>query len=435
MNIAIITPPSKGHFKVLQRAAVHWQKRSNLHITMIITAWRDFTLAEDDIRLLHNAGLKVIVLQSQVNKNAGALFCTFNRALEISDKILDLCNDTDIILYDFLSPEGYIAGKKLHIPAVCSIPAIIDTFDKSNPLFQFAMKRNATIVLQIEKKYEIAIANKMRMVSNCLCLLSDVENLVLSWPNLINKSLQDEQCSFIFARPEPRTYSENNLISKLRRKKQQGKKIIYFSVGTVIPSSGWQTVPQLQPFIKYLYHELFTSLANHPQYHVVLSSGGLNLRDLALNVMPSNFHFYKNLDQPQLMVHCDVFITHGGGNSVNEAIDAEVPMIVIPFMFDQHICAAAVSRLGIGLSFEHEKEDQLKAADAHSGVYFRRSLQTSGAIIQAIDKIINNSRFTFAFKKVKKMQPMNLLDINSVLLPYLSKPRHIKKVKYASDKT
>ena len=45
----------------------------------------------------------------------------------------------------------------------------------------------------------------------------------------------------------------------------------------------------------------------------------------------------------------DVFVTHGGMNSVNEALVCGVPMVVIPFVSDQFVNAECVEKLGVGM--------------------------------------------------------------------------------------
>ena len=48
------------------------------------------------------------------------------------------------------------------------------------------------------------------------------------------------------------------------------------------------------------------------------------------------------------MAHCDVLVTHGGVNSVTEALSAGVPMVVIPIFADQPYSGLRVADLGVG---------------------------------------------------------------------------------------
>ena len=58
---------------------------------------------------------------------------------------------------------------------------------------------------------------------------------------------------------------------------------------------------------------------------------------------------------PQLEVLniSDVFITHGGMNSISEALVYGVPMVVIPFVSDQPVNARCIEKLGVGKRLEY----------------------------------------------------------------------------------
>jgi zeaxanthin glucosyltransferase len=45
-------------------------------------------------------------------------------------------------------------------------------------------------------------------------------------------------------------------------------------------------------------------------------------------------------------------VTHGGNNSITEAIGSGVPLVVLPFSTDQFAGAAAVERAGFGVALD-----------------------------------------------------------------------------------
>jgi UDP:flavonoid glycosyltransferase YjiC (YdhE family) len=53
--------------------------------------------------------------------------------------------------------------------------------------------------------------------------------------------------------------------------------------------------------------------------------------------------------QRAVLDRCAVVICHGGYGTLLDAVDAAVPLVVVPFGADQHDNAAAVERLGIGI--------------------------------------------------------------------------------------
>jgi len=55
-----------------------------------------------------------------------------------------------------------------------------------------------------------------------------------------------------------------------------------------------------------------------------------------------------------VLARSSVVICHGGYGTVLDAVDAAVPLIVVPFGADQHINGASVERLGIGRLIDEE---------------------------------------------------------------------------------
>merc|ERR1712060_845271 len=61
----------------------------------------------------------------------------------------------------------------------------------------------------------------------------------------------------------------------------------------------------------------------------------------------------QSAPQLELLEHASVFVTHGGANSMHEALQLEVPLVVVPIFGDQPSNADAVARCGAGDSFRH----------------------------------------------------------------------------------
>ncbi|NCD20116.1 MAG: glycosyltransferase, partial [Actinobacteria bacterium] len=68
----------------------------------------------------------------------------------------------------------------------------------------------------------------------------------------------------------------------------------------------------------------------------------------ALGCVPEGWLVRAVLPQVTLLGHSVLAVTHGGNNSVTEALTAGVPMLVLPFSTDQFAGAAAIEDAGFG---------------------------------------------------------------------------------------
>ncbi|MFJ4466983.1 macrolide family glycosyltransferase [Streptomyces sp. NPDC089424] len=94
---------------------------------------------------------------------------------------------------------------------------------------------------------------------------------------------------------------------------------------------------------------------------VIVSTGHTD--PAALGPLPAHVIARRSVPQLQVLDHASLFVTHGGMNSVNEALYAGVPMLVVPQGADQPLVARRVSELGAGLSLRNHDvtEDSVHA--------------------------------------------------------------------------
>ncbi len=79
---------------------------------------------------------------------------------------------------------------------------------------------------------------------------------------------------------------------------------------------------------------------------VILNTGRIHPE--MLGKIPCNIFAYSYVPQLDVLNHADVFLTHCGMNSVSEAMNRGVPMVVMPFINDQTANAKRIVELGIG---------------------------------------------------------------------------------------
>jgi MGT family glycosyltransferase len=85
---------------------------------------------------------------------------------------------------------------------------------------------------------------------------------------------------------------------------------------------------------------------------VVMSVG--NRIDIpSLGPIPSNFVVAESVPQLALLPSVNVFISHGGLNSVMESLHFGIPLVVIPTIKEQYLTATRISDLGLGIVLDH----------------------------------------------------------------------------------
>ena len=78
---------------------------------------------------------------------------------------------------------------------------------------------------------------------------------------------------------------------------------------------------------------------------VILNTG--RVAPDSLGRIPENIYAYPFVPQVEVLSHTDVFLTHCGMNSINEALCFGVPMVAMPFINDQVTNANQLVNLGI----------------------------------------------------------------------------------------
>ncbi len=162
------------------------------------------------------------------------------------------------------------------------------------------------------------------------------------------------------------------------------KSIIYISRGTVIN----QAID--------FYKLCFKALRNTD--HTVIMSIGEKTLVSDLGEIPHNFIVRNYVPQTEVLKYSKLFITHGGMNSVNEALYYGVPLIVIPQSADQPIIAEQVVKIGAGIQLQMQDLTENRLSDAANYVLnepsFKKaatkiseSFQKSGGYHRAVDEI------------------------------------------------
>ncbi len=111
------------------------------------------------------------------------------------------------------------------------------------------------------------------------------------------------------------------------------KPIIYISMGSIMSSR--------------IFCKRCIKAFGGKNFSVILNTGRIDPK--TLGPVPKNIFAYSFVLQLEVLHKADLFITHCGMNSVNEAMSFGVPMLAMPVINDQIANAKRIVELGIGL--------------------------------------------------------------------------------------
>jgi MGT family glycosyltransferase len=250
--------------------------------------------------------------------------------------------DADCLLYDPFCPWGRALARILGLPAVAFVPS-------------YAMTENFPLVRRLSSIFEEQISpeaeeakSDFREVSRQLHDRYDLAPLRLTDPfttaealNVVTlpRSFQpdadtlDERYVFVGPSISPRGDKSGFPLERLA-----DNPTLYVSLGTVFNAN-----PEF-------FDACFDAFADS-DWQVVLSVG-TRTDPSTLTRIPDNFLVRSHVPQLKVLEHTDVFVTHGGMNSVMEAIYYGVPMVVVPQQPEQAMTATRVAELGLGVAFE-----------------------------------------------------------------------------------
>lgn len=405
MKILIFTPPFSGHLNVLDYLKNELEKDYNMYeILLVITGWTNIN------PINYNTNHVIILHKNNISSSDPMTF-TLSRTYDLTSKCIDICEKfkPHLIIYDFFSIEGFITAKSLSIPCFCSIPAVIGPYNPT--IFFDKLKTNQYMLDKIKTTYGINLLDhNIQQVSDGIFIPSDV-NILWSYNKVI-------ECDNYL---ENRNLTKNNFIvigpRKMNNvKHNNAKKIIYISFGTVVMHNLWNhdKNDNVKCFIIDIFNYLVDILGGSEIYDVIV----VGRKDIISN-WPSNFKVCEYIDQLEILSKSHIFITHCGGNSFNESIHYNVPMIGIPFFGDQHLIGHKINKLGIGVALLHNNSDEYISTE--NNVYFRESLTKENLHTSIKDIETNYSNYLLNIKQIKT-DKTNETDINQILSSYYNYP-------------
>ncbi|MFH8658337.1 glycosyltransferase [Streptomyces afghaniensis] len=164
---------------------------------------------------------------------------------------------------------------------------------------------------------------------------------------------------FSFARHLPHTWAYRQTVDVERgmvlpewaAELPTDRPLVYAAIGTALPKmrarmeDAETPLPVKLPDATESLRAIVTAAAELDDCTVVVSTSGLAVDTEGL---PGHVHVAERVPQPLLLESVDLFITHGGFNSIREAMRTGTPLAVLPHFGDQPANAERVEELGLG---------------------------------------------------------------------------------------
>ena len=274
----------------------------------------------------------------------------------------------DVVVHDSLAPWGKRLARQLGIPAVCSITTLV--FDR-----RVALARPLLLARLVAR--HARTGTPPREVPAALDAIANHEDTNLVYTSRAFQPFGDSfDERFVFVGPIVR--EEPPLEPELARL----DRLVYVSLGTLFS----ERLPLFRAAIEGL------APLGCP---IVVSTGG-RLDPSALGAVSPSVFVRRWVPQLAVLSRAVLAVTHGGMNSVNEALRSAVPLVVVPQAADQPWVARRVAELGAGVTVGRPTAERI--ADAarralspetkRAAMRIGRTLRESGGAVRAADAIL-----------------------------------------------
>ncbi|KEK23992.1 macrolide family glycosyltransferase [Bacillus gaemokensis] len=327
LNILIVGFPAEGHVNPTLGMVKAFTERGD-HVHYITTEkFKERLEGIGAIVHLHSDLIRKASINTSIPSGIQEFF---NIHIQISLDILRITKklsetiNFDLVIYDKFG-AGELVRDYLNIPGISSSSSFLmpeEFFEK----FSLKSNENAEKLLsQMNEEFGVSPKNMLQFMNNT-GTLSIVYTSRYFQPN--SSDFGEDN---IFIGPSfPQRKTKNHFpLEELK-----GKKVLYISMGTVLDK------------VEQFFNICMDAFADF-EGKVVIAVG--EKTDFTkLKQVPENIIISSYVPQLEVLSQSDVFITHGGMNSVNEAIHFHVPLVVIPHDKDQPMVAQRLEDLEAG---------------------------------------------------------------------------------------
>ncbi|HFJ9451251.1 TPA: macrolide family glycosyltransferase [Bacillus tropicus] len=369
LNILVVNFPAEGHVNPTLSLVKAFTERGD-HVHYITT--EHFKDRIEDLGAnvyTHPDLLKEISIDTETSNGLDSFFHVHVQTslyiLEITKELRESIN-FDCVIYDIFG-AGELVKEYLQVPGVVSSPIFLipTEFLETLPFHPNAEmpfqpdEISEQLLYRIEHEFGVKPKNNLQFMHN----KGDITLVYTSR----------------YFQPNSDSFRENNIFigpSSSKRKinvefpfeSLKDKKVIYISMGTLLEG--------LEPF----FNTCIDAFSDFDGL-VVMAIGDRNDRS-KIKKAPDNFIIASYVPQTEVLSEADIFITHGGMNSVHDAIHFNVPFVIIPHDKDQPMIAQRLTEL--------EAANRLLKEDVN--------VQT---LREAVTDVLSNEKYKHGIRKLK----------------------------------
>ncbi|HFK1449811.1 TPA: macrolide family glycosyltransferase [Bacillus pacificus] len=369
LNILVVNFPAEGHVNPTLSLVKAYTERGD-HVHYIAT--EQFKDRIEDLGATvytHPDLLKEISIDSETPDGLNSFFRVHvQTSLYILEITKQLCENIhfDFVIYDIFG-AGELVKEYLQIPGIVSSPIFLipPKFLETLPFHPNAEitfqpdEISEQLLYQMEHGFGVKPKNNLQFMHN----KGDITLVYTSRYFQPNSDLFGRNNIFIGPSISKRKTNVEFPLELLK-----GKEVIYISMGTLLEG--------LEPFFN-MCIDTFSDFDGI----VVMAIGDRNDRS-EIKKAPDNFIIAPYVPQSEVLSEADVFITHGGMNSVHDAIHFNVPFVIIPHDKDQPMIAQRLTELEA----------------AHRLLKENVNVQT---LKEAVTDVLSNEKYKHGIRKLK----------------------------------
>lgn len=264
--------------------------------------------------------------------------------LEESIRLLPFLLDTierekpDLVVFDSIALWGMLAARVLKIPSATSICTLVSedvpgilTWRDYLQVFRLAYSYLPAL-MRLRRKLVKTYGSDIFPGKSILPCKGDINIVYTSREFQPETPYIDDSFRFVGPSILATTRTETDFPWDLLDPERTR---IYLSLGTLYSNN-----------IDF-YRTFLTAFSDHPAQFILSVGRQTDIHNL--EPVPGNFIIRSSGPQLDLLQKVDLFITHGGMNSINEALYYGVPLVVVPQQIEQLINGRQVARQGAGV--------------------------------------------------------------------------------------